>query len=472
MFNNRMLAVAAVLVLAVPVLGAAAPVVVPTATPEQLVEGHTVFTVIEVSRNAQINGTTRFAAAVAVLVREYTSENRNVRFPGVLWFNDQYLVNPESGEDGVVDYRYPCGGAVMAVNRGDPDPRVNLAGVGVTTAPGQTTWTTTGSAPHDNVNASVDASGATPTASASSDALVNSMGLPIVTPATYTYKETYTITDPNDHMWVIDRYNGYSRTSQSLQNAPVYQFPVWVVNIMGTPAFIPDDGSLSCTPFYDGTLQQTNQLSCGTNAVPAFGLGGQDDPCAGYAQPSRNGYCYSGQPAADFGNDCSKAPIRLYNAVLYFKLEDLTDEGAPRTHTTASTDTNGCQQGTEWTCPSGSDDAEGNSHPFHPTTAAGHTDTGPCTSTSPTPNPNPTNHGGSAGATPGSAVNGQYGPLPCDYTHATRDIDIYFSATGRPARPAGFGPVAFAGTGPGSFYDAPGSEAPFQNYPTAYGTTH
>ena len=46
MFNNRMLAVAAVLALAVPALGAAAPMVVSTATPEQLVEGHTVFTVI------------------------------------------------------------------------------------------------------------------------------------------------------------------------------------------------------------------------------------------------------------------------------------------------------------------------------------------------------------------------------------------------------------------------------------------
>ena len=462
MFNNRMLAVAAVLVLAVPVLGAAAPVVVPTATPEQLVEGHTVFTVIEVTRGAEINGTTRFAAAVAVLVREYTSENRNVRFPGVLWFNDQYLVNPESGEDGVVDYRYPCGGAVMAVNRGDPDPRVNLAGVGVTNG-GETTWTTTGSAPHDSLNATVDPAAATVTAS--SDATVTAMGLaPLGT--TYTYKETYTITDPNDHMWVIDRYDGYRRTSASAQSAVVYQYPVWVVNIMGTPAFIPDDGSLSCTPFYDGTLQQTNELSCSTTAVPAFGLGGQDDPCAGYANPSRNGYCYSGQAAADFGNDCSKAPMRLYNAVLYFKLEDLTDEGAPRTHDTASTDTNGCQAGTEWTCPAGSDDAEGNSHPFHPTTG-GHAEAEACTSTSTAANPNPTNHGGSAGATYGTDVGGKYGPLPCDYTHATRDIDIYFSATGRPMRPA----HVLLSVG-GGFYDPQGSEAPFQNYPTAYGTTH
>ncbi|HET6403335.1 MAG TPA: hypothetical protein VFH78_01705, partial [Candidatus Thermoplasmatota archaeon] len=77
------------LVMAVPALGAATPIVVPP-VPEQLVEGHTVFTVIEIVAVTATNET-RFAAAVAVLVREYQARNAAQRFPGVLWFNDQYL---------------------------------------------------------------------------------------------------------------------------------------------------------------------------------------------------------------------------------------------------------------------------------------------------------------------------------------------------------------------------------------------
>lgn len=128
MFNNRMLAVAAVLAMAVPALGAATPIVVPP-VPEQLVEGHTVFTVIEIVAKTQTNET-RFAAAVAVLVREYQQAARAQRFPGVLWFNDQYLVNPSAANNNFDAFRYPCGGAVMAVNAGDPDPRVVIARVG------------------------------------------------------------------------------------------------------------------------------------------------------------------------------------------------------------------------------------------------------------------------------------------------------------------------------------------------------
>ena len=471
MFNNRMLAVAAVLALAVPALGAAAPVVVSTATGEQLVEGHTVFTVIETSSEYDVNGTTRFAAAVAVLVREYTAESRNVRFPGVLWFNDQYLVNPESGAASEADYRYPCGGAVMAVNRGDPDPRVNLASLtvtGVGSTPG------TGETPYSNVNATVDTTDPAQS-NADSDAFLSGMNLPQTSSTSpgASHVESYVITDPNDHLWVIDKYRAYYRASASEPNALLFSNFVWVVNVLGSPVFIPDDGTLDCSPFYDGTLESIHdqagvptmqEFACTQSGNQPYVISGRDNPCKGYAEPSANGYCYGGQAAADYGGDCTQAPARLYNAVLYFKLEDLSQEGAVRTHTTGSTDTNGCSQGTvEWACPGGDDNAEGNSHPFHPQTA-GHNHQQTCDAGSATAaSTNPTNHGGSAGATYGTDVNGNYGPLPCDYTHATRDIDIYFSARGRPARPL----TAQMGTGG----DQEGSSAPFQDYSSAYGTT-
>ncbi len=67
---------------------------------EQVVEGHTVYTVFEKTNQAW---------AVAGLVREF--EQR------VLWFNDQYLVGDVA--------RYPCGGYVFAVPQGAPSPYAN-----------------------------------------------------------------------------------------------------------------------------------------------------------------------------------------------------------------------------------------------------------------------------------------------------------------------------------------------------------
>ncbi len=64
---------------------------------EQVVEGHTVFALIE-----KVNQ----GWAIAGLVREIT--------PKVLWFNDQYLVGDED--------RYPCGGFVFAVPEGSQSP--------------------------------------------------------------------------------------------------------------------------------------------------------------------------------------------------------------------------------------------------------------------------------------------------------------------------------------------------------------
>lgn len=102
-----------------PGLGAA-KIFLATPMPEDLVEGHTVFTTIEpIARNTTA---IRFAAAVAVLVREFRTDRSLLRAPGVLWFNDQYLTDPSNGNKKAdVRIRYPCG-SVLAVNAGDPAP--------------------------------------------------------------------------------------------------------------------------------------------------------------------------------------------------------------------------------------------------------------------------------------------------------------------------------------------------------------
>lgn len=161
--------IAAVLMLPVGVVSA--NVLIRPAIPEQLVEGHTVFLTIEAYPNATREE--RFAAAVAVLVQERTHTEVKSRFPGVLWSNDQYLVDPMQDTDRNTRNRYPCTGAVIAVNRGDPVDR-DPAGK----------WT-----------------------------LIN---------ATY-LNESYLITDPTDHQWDIDlwltRFGTYAWTV-ALNNDP------------------------------------------------------------------------------------------------------------------------------------------------------------------------------------------------------------------------------------------------------------
>lgn len=438
MFNNRMLAVAAVLALAVPALGAAAPIVVPP-VPEQLVEGHTVFTVIEARIETNVTEE-RFAAAVAVLVREYQAERAQARFPGVLWFNDQYLVNPEQNRDAVEAFRYPCGGAVLAVNAGDPDPRMVVAKLkdgGQEAAIGQDTNNGTwyGGAnpnwygkddPSYNEYAWV---GADTSGDVYSDTTLGSATHPVELAGTGVgadYRESYLITDPNDHAWIIDVYDFYHRTGTGGAATQVYSSTVWAVNTMGSPVFIPDDGASNCLPFYDLTddvFAAQKQALCGVGPI-GVDQPAKDDPCMGYKEPSDNGYCYGGQSQAaePVGCDRDAKPLRKYNALLYFKLEDLTNAGATRDHSPASTDTNGCQTGTEWTCPGGDDNQEGNSHPFHPDAPA-HTEAEPCpVGFDPQ---NPTNHGGSDTVY-----------ADCTYGHATRNIDVYFSGAGRPFAPA------------------------------------
>ncbi|MHB8604813.1 MAG: hypothetical protein ACYDCK_06110 [Thermoplasmatota archaeon] len=368
--------------MAVPAYAAASQIIVP-ALPEQVVEGHTVFAVIQkqVERN-----TTQEAAAVAVLVRETISHNN--RFNGTLWFNDQFLVPPSNTHS--QDTRYPCGGAVLAVNSGDPDPRNMLvslggtdvisgmsqpgdipatgtlspsgeaggsgaggpgpAGLGVTNAgtfatpatgqPGPQSWLDISPDPTSAVNVTAlttNPSGAAANLSAALTASTISSNAPLT--SLVDYNQSYLITDPNDHSWIIDKYDGIIVTQVGLASAGVtntaYQFPIWVVNLLGKPVFTPDDGITSCSPFVDDPMHQAvintafaraDTAVCGATApggplpptCPSAGPGlGQDPngdgvptdgldakpPALGYyeatdanstsGQPS---YCYEGNP--------------------------------------------------------------------------------------------------------------------------------------------------------------------------------
>lgn len=97
--------------------GGAATVLIVPAVPETLVEGHTVFVAIDTIRIGTREE--RFAAAVAVLVTERVRNEFAQRFPGVLWFNDQYLIDPQEPRRSTTQDRTPCTGAVIAVNHGD-----------------------------------------------------------------------------------------------------------------------------------------------------------------------------------------------------------------------------------------------------------------------------------------------------------------------------------------------------------------
>lgn len=300
-------------------LGAAA-VIAPAPQDEQLLEGHTVFTMLETLTPCAdcpppppSGNRTQYAAAVAVLVRERVeefppgSEGRgSFRFPGVLWFNDQYLVNPtdrpaSEGDGGSTYSRYPCTGAVIAVNSGDPVP------------------TTGGWA--SNAGA--------------------------------VYVETYHIVDPNERAWDVDKWNwttgGISVT-------------LWTVALMNDDASAndEDDGECAGRAVEDGCLVP----GCGGGMgdldsveLSALGLYAAD--------PGANGRRYP------CGDDPAPCEALRYNAVLYFLLEDLTDRDVDKDHTEGSSDWNddvsGCDANTtEWACPGGDDDREGNSHPYDP----------------------------------------------------------------------------------------------------------
>ncbi len=461
----RALVIAVAAAIAVPGGTLASQIVLPGLV-EEVVEGHTVFALLE---KARFTNVTREVAAVAVLIRERLVAREN--FKGVEWFNAQYLVSPYVNDAPVT--RFPCGGAVLAVNAGDPDPRTMLASYDQSDQLQE--FFNDPSDPYD-VLAQEDASYENPDPLVyeqsgdytllglyhdreyDSPVAIDDAGTPGSTPGAFqpkanswvdydetanrvttstvtgvlNYVESYLVTDPNDHAWIIDKYNGISTVSLDL-SAPgsaaitTSTFPVWAVNILGKPAFTPDDGIVSCTPFVDDPWQQSHvhrafitadAAVCGvTSATPlpdscpsdAPGLGVDTDgdgfpvdgldakpPAIGYYEPTdpaTNGgatYCYDGNAPQGAnvgrspGTGCLHGgaglnPLRQYNAVLEFFLgpEDAYVTGSAA-H--AADETNGCESAgtynglygpvpkasTEWLCPLGDDSKEGNSHPFNP----------------------------------------------------------------------------------------------------------
>jgi hypothetical protein len=314
---------------------------------EQLVEGHTVFSVVEVARAKERTQADEFAAAVAVLVQETTHRPALAnRFAGVLWFNDQYLTESSSSyRTQRPERRTPCTGAVLAVNAGDADPRA----------------------------------GGTAAFHAG------------------TYVESYRVTDPNDRLWHVDKWNLSGR-------------PAWTVAIMDNEAgySVPDNGScrgatVSERECGDAVLQP--RFCSPASFVTRFGPDGMP-----------------GRYAEDPGDHGLAYRPRVYNALLYFLLEDLGVDAAPKDHRTGSTDWSqdgaGCHPpvpGSDRTfpCPGNDDDREGNSHPYNP---GGTWFTRQWAGID--------NHGGSADCT-GDGV-------PDADCHATRLIDVYFGVAAAP----------------------------------------
>lgn len=333
----RLLAISAALSLLVSGIGVATPIVVPP-EPDQLLEGHTVFTLIEVSR--EINTTEEnFAAAVAVLVRERVHERSASRFPGVLWFNDQYLVEPtKSGPSSTTRFRAPCTGAVIATDAGD-----------IT---------------------AID---------------YDLQGRPNIFSAQYG-NESYEITDPNEHSWIVDLWN----TS--------YGTHLWSVAIMNglTNAPIPDDNR-GCGTYNDNWCTYSNTSVTGRRC--------DRNDATNLFEPDRrrNATGQNNQPYRNVE----------YNALLYMKLEHLGVAGANKNHTELTgadwlADGTACDAGhPSYPCPGNNDDREGNSHPFNPE--------------SPWPinqYDGKNNHGGSADCDADG-----YAEQSC---HATRRVDIYY----------------------------------------------
>ena len=384
---RRLAAVLGIVLLALAGLGVAAPVAVPP-EPEALVEGHTVYAVLEqVTRNAADRE--EYAAAVAVLVREVTWDERSFRFPGVLWFNDQYLVNP-AGRAAVKDptYRHVCTGAVIAVPRGDPDPQ---------TIPGAF--------------------------------------------SAANYVETYHVKDPNDWDWDVDKWvvNGRPVWTVAINNRDAdYATPDSPTatdcaprsdRLCGGVNVLPFDYEDRPSPYNDsGFADNRRATTCGRCSSLGPGTAACQNQFPGQ-RAAAGGYAYPcGGTTTDTSPKKLCAPFVQYNALLFFFLADLTVANATKDHADGSTDrardASGCDADSVnmsvpdyrvWPCPGGDDAREGNSHAYNPGL----------------PWPRQTysgrdNHGGSADCT-GDAQGDQL-------CHATRDIDIYYGVAARPPR--------------------------------------
>lgn len=155
---------------------------------EQIVEGHTVFTVLQKKAVEQ-------GFDIVIKVREVQ------RGPNVLWFNDQWKVFQEN-------VRQPCGGYVIATWTG-VDPLLLLG------------------------RAAIAANGVT-------DPLVQTPPLD-ATGIRITYVESYQITDPNGQVWITDLYALTGNIGRVI--------PFWVSSVHN--AQIPDDGVSSCPGIAD-----------------------------------------------------------------------------------------------------------------------------------------------------------------------------------------------------------------------------
>ncbi|HVL47501.1 MAG TPA: hypothetical protein VM889_02995 [Candidatus Thermoplasmatota archaeon] len=436
----KIVAVTFVAIMAVPAFAAAATYSDLGPKTEQVVEGHNVFAVIQAVVNRNITG-------VTVLVREQVISG------GKLWFNDQYLIRPDQAVSGL-NYqlsdcgfrtdgsyacsRYPCGGAVIATESGNPNPITS-----VTTKKnfGRTLEETT-------------------------------TGIPMIEDEyNINYVESYFITDPNDHSFYVDKYivrldlgdvsssedwddvfdtnnDGEDTTTavtdaeespyhtdltvagETIHTGLVMDYPIWVVNILGAASFTADDGVTSCQAFIDnppqGYFQPTNPLVNGGASYCYDGNTVGPDGCIydGYARNTTYNV-----PSPEDGLVYHN--YRRYNAEIVLYMKDLkVVQAAGKEHGVAgadASDTNGCEsgaytryedgsssyKGTEWTCPNGDDDAEGNSHPFNPLDQGAGTPT---------------------------------------HAHDTARLDLYYSGTYRPQEPSQRNFVIF---------DLEGSSAPF-----------
>ena len=282
--------------------GAASTLVLPPVT-EQLVEGHTVFTVIQ---NIPPTGPEEeeYAAAVAVLVREVSTEVSASRFAGVLWFNDQYLVNPTGSENkGTPKERYPCTGAVLATPAGSGDPRIGAE------------------------NFTQDK-----------------------------YVESYYITDPNEQAWIIDKWN--------VSGTFVWTVPLMNDD---TGYSIRDDGS-SCPSKVksdgSGCAGQAWTLTDRCVSGPAYPGRRQADPGDhGYSYPC--GGQGSGTCSAIKYNALL---YFLLADLTPSGIKDHTIGSADYTADVSGCHygTYTGQAASNWPCPGADDDREGNSHPYNP----------------------------------------------------------------------------------------------------------
>ncbi|HVM44648.1 MAG TPA: hypothetical protein VM582_01835, partial [Candidatus Thermoplasmatota archaeon] len=228
----------------------------------------------------------------------------------------QYLVPPEQGEgedgplatlDDASRARYPCTGAVLAVNDGPSDVF-----------------------PEDADGRYHHGTGST-------------------------YVESYLIRDVHDRTWIVDKW--------LLENGR----PLWSVPIMndGSGYSEPDDGACEGQAYSDmpcGGMPPVPGIGC---VGPRFSQQGLPSTTAHARSPGENGWNY---PCG--GGDASCKPI-LYNALLYFRLDDLDAPAQPKDHEPESddwwNDVAGCDaNATDYPCPEGDDDREGNSHPFNP----------------------------------------------------------------------------------------------------------